>query len=192
MKVNPWEIEAEKKKEFIECAGNIMPESIVNWLFRIGYFIAPAGKTHHGACYGGLFDHSYQFAQELSNMTIKLGLKWQRPESPVVIGLLHDVCKVNEYNMIVDESEEKGYRIEWNKKQILTGHGVASVMMIQQYAMKSGDFILTEEEMMCIRYHMGAYTDKSEWEFYGRAIEKYPNVLYAHTADMIASKIKGK
>ena len=35
MKVNPWEIEAEKKKEFIECAGNIMPESIVNWLFRI-------------------------------------------------------------------------------------------------------------------------------------------------------------
>ena len=39
MKVNPWEIEAEKKKEFIECAGNIMPESIVNWLFRIGYFI---------------------------------------------------------------------------------------------------------------------------------------------------------
>ena len=89
-------------------------------------------------------------------MTIKLGLKWQRPESPVVIGLLHDVCKVNEYNMIVDESEEKGYRIEWNKKQILTGHGVASVMMIQQYAMKSGDFILTEEEMMCIQLPHGS------------------------------------
>lgn len=48
---------------------------------------------------------------------------------------------------------------------------------------------LTEEEVMCIRYHMGAYTDKSEWEYYGRAIEKYPNVLWTHTADMIASKI---
>lgn len=41
------------------------------------------------------------------------------------------------------------------------------------------------------KYH-GAYeTDPKLWEYYGRAIEKYPNVLYTHTADMIASRIIG-
>lgn len=39
---------------------------------------------------------------------------------------------------------------------------------------------------------MGAYEkDMKMWDYYGRAIEKYPNVLFTHTADMIASKILG-
>ena len=51
---------------------------------------------------------------------------------------------------------------------------------------------LTFEEIVCIRWHMGAYeTDTKMWDYYGKAIEKYPNVLFAHTADMIASRIKG-
>ena len=50
---------------------------------------------------------------------------------------------------------------------------------------------LTEEEAACIVYHMGAYTEKEKWDFYGRAIERFPNVLWTHHADMIASKIKG-
>ena len=50
---------------------------------------------------------------------------------------------------------------------------------------------LTDEEIACIRWHMGAFDDQKNWDYYGRAIEKYPNVLYTHTADMIASRIKG-
>jgi hypothetical protein len=39
---------------------------------------------------------------------------------------------------------------------------------------------------------MGAYeTDPKMWNYYGAAIEKYHNVLFTHTADMIASKILG-
>lgn len=37
---------------------------------------------------------------------------------------------------------------------------------------------------------MGAFDEKENWNFYGRAIEKYPNVLYTHIADMIVSRIK--
>ena len=37
---------------------------------------------------------------------------------------------------------------------------------------------------------MGAY-EKDMWNEYDKAIIKYPNVLYTHTADMIASKIVG-
>ena len=51
---------------------------------------------------------------------------------------------------------------------------------------------LTDEEIACIRWHMGAYEiDTKMWQYYDSAIRKYPNVLYTHTADMIASKIDG-
>lgn len=38
---------------------------------------------------------------------------------------------------------------------------------------------------------MGAYDDKSVWNNLGAAIEQYPNVLYTHTADMVASRVRG-
>lgn len=47
----------------------------------------------------------------------------------------------------------------------------------------------TMEEILCIRYHMGAFVDKSEWNDYTRAVHLYPNVLWTHTADMIAAHI---
>ena len=51
---------------------------------------------------------------------------------------------------------------------------------------------MTDEEIACIRWHMGAYEkDTRLWNYYGNAIAEYPNVLYTHTADMIASKIVG-
>ena len=50
---------------------------------------------------------------------------------------------------------------------------------------------LTEEEMLCIRWHMGAFDDKENWNSYGRSVTLFPNVLYTHTADMIAARILG-
>jgi hypothetical protein len=68
----------------------------------------------------------------------------------------------------------------------MPGHGEKSVMQLQKLVK------LTDEEIICIRWHMGAFeTDTKMWDYYGKAIEKYPNVLYTHTADMIASRIQG-
>ena len=63
------------------------------------------------------------------------------------------------------------------------GHGDKSVIIAQHL------LPLTEEEVLCIRWHMGAYDDQKVWDNLGAAIEKYPNVLFTHTADMIASKV---
>ena len=52
-------------------------------------------------------------------------------------------------------------------------------------------FTLTEEEILCIRYHMGAFTEKEEWNDYTRAVNKYATVLWTHTADMLASHVEG-
>ena len=149
-------------------------------LHLLGFFTDPASTKYHGSYEGGLFDHSLQVASELYKLTDKLDLKWERACSPLVVGLYHDLCKCGSYNKMTNGT------YEYNRDQILPGHGDKSIIMIQKY------ISLTDEEIACIRWHMGAYeTDTKMWDYYGRAIEKYPNVLYTHTADMIASKIRG-
>ena len=150
-------------------------------LDKIGFFTAPASTKYHGAYEGGLFDHSLATAEALVELTEKLGLKWERPESPYIVGMYHDLCKCDNY---VKDFETDKYI--YNPDIIIPGHGDKSVMILQKY------IDLTDEEIACIRWHMGAYeTDMKMWNYYGKAIEKYPNVLFTHTADMIASKIKG-
>lgn len=147
----------------------------------IGFFDAPASTKYHGAYEGGLFDHSVAVTEALVELTEKLGLKWERPFSPYIVGMYHDLCKAGQY--VRDPDDGKWI---YNRDLWLCGHGEKSVILTERHIR------LTDEEIACIRWHMGAYEkDTSLWEYYGRAIEKYPNVLYAHTADMIASKIKG-
>lgn len=150
-------------------------------LETLGFFEAPASTKYHGAYAGGLYDHSLATAKALVNLTEKLGLKWERPESPYIVGMYHDLCKYDNYVWDIETGKYK-----YDPEIIIPGHGEKSIMIAQRY------IYLTDEEIACIRWHMGAYeTDTKMWEYYGRAIERYPNVLYTHTADMIASKIEG-
>lgn len=76
--------------------------------------------------------------------------------------------------------------LEYNKFLTIDGHGEKSCILTLQYVP------LTDEEIHCIRWHMGAYEkDTDKWNCYGRSIKKYPNVLFTHAADMIASHIEG-
>ncbi|MDD3049734.1 MAG: hypothetical protein PHR06_01160 [Candidatus Cloacimonetes bacterium] len=127
-------------------------------------------------------------------LTAELKLQWQNPRSPYIVGMFHDLCKIDSYVKVIDVEgveyfgldEPKGEESHWdyNNDTLIPGHGAKSVQLLSQHMQ------LTEEEVLCIRYHMGAY-EKDEWNYYDRAIKKYPNVLYTHTADMIASKIIG-
>ena len=148
-------------------------------LDKLGFFTAPASTKYHGNYDGGLFDHSYAVTEALVNLTKKLGLQWQRKLSPYIVGMFHDLCKCDDYYF---DNESQSYK---KKDVILNGHGEKSVIIAQSI------LNLTEEEILCIRWHMGAYDDKENWNILGRAIEEYPNVLYTHTADMIAARIKG-
>jgi hypothetical protein len=160
-------------------------ENFVNWLETQGYFEAPAGTHHHGAEIGGLLQHSFQVAVELQYLTDTLKLEWNRPESPVIVGLLHDVCKLDDYVWTIQDfpNGEKKIDIRWNKDRE-EGHGSKSLEIL------NSRILLTDQEKQCIRYHMGAFTDKSEWHLYSDAVSKDINVLYTHTADMIASQVK--
>ena len=93
--------------------------------------------------------------------------------------MLHDLCKADQY------TDDGAGGFIHRPGQILCGHGDKSAILALQL------YPLNIEEVMCIRWHMGAYTDKTEWGCLGAAIEQYPNVLYTHTADMIASRVRG-
>lgn len=93
-----------------------------------------------------------------------------------------EALKINE---TVDEEIRDDSKWEYAMDTLLKGHGDKSVIVLAQY------FKLTEEEIMCIRYHMGAFCDKSEWNDYTRAVHKYTNVLWTHQADMLASHVEG-
>ena len=166
-------------KIMVDCGLSLNEFNILtSQLDCIGFFIAPASTKYHGNYEGGLFDHSYEVTKALVDLTNKLDLKWKRKYSPYIVGMFHDLCKCDDYYF---DNESHTFK---KKDVILNGHGEKSIMMTQKI------IDLTEEEILCIRWHMGAYDEKENWNILGRAIEQYPNVLYTHTADMIAARIK--
>lgn len=156
-------------------AKGFISQKFHDWLvFDNDFLTAPASTKYHGACEGGLYMHSVAVADTLVDFTKKLGLQWQKERSPYIVGMFHDLCKVDRYTQT-----ENGY--EHDEDTLLKGHGEKSIMLLSQF------MTLTEEEIMCIRYHMGAY-ETENWKQFDLAIKKYPNVLFTHTADMYASK----
>lgn len=170
-------------------AANIAAEC-VDILTAWGFFNMPASTRYHGTAEGDLFEHSRGVATILQNITEAHHVTWQNPRSPILIGYFHDLCKCDAYKRPQIGETLKGEPIisdtlwEYRKDQLLSGHGDKSVMLASTLCK------LTEEEMLCIRYHMGAYKTE-DWDGYDRAIKKYETVLWTHHADMLASKVVG-
>ena len=187
-----WRNYADEEDDELVVGNNKLMDYIENG----GFLTAPASTKYHGAEEGGLYVHSKQVFLRLAELTEENDLVWQRPESPFIIGFFHDFCKCDQYIKVPDDPEvilnaggkalyQDKFHYEYNTKTMLKGHGSKSVMILSQF------LPLTEEEMLCIRYHMGAY-EKEEWTEFDMAISKYPNVLWTHMADMLASKVDDK
>lgn len=167
----------------------LVPADAVDRLLGMGFFTAPASTKYHGAYEGGLFDHSVNVTLALLKLTEKNELVWERKQSPYIVGMFHDLCKADQYKHpvmvkdLIGTKAEDTHAWEYRKNMLLKGHGDKSVMLLSQF------YTLTYEEIVCIRYHMGAFTPQEEWNDYTGAIHRYPNVLWTHTADMIAAHI---
>lgn len=184
--------ETQRKEMLVGTAlGNILSEEFKQYLLNEGFFTAPVSTKYHGAYGGGLFDHSFAVMNILVELSANNALKWQRAESPFIVGMFHDLCKIDQYRHPVKSETLDGEKIydetkwEYNPDTMFEGHGDKSVILLAQH------MALTEEEALCIRYHMGAFVEKDEWRDYTRAVHKYPNVLWTHQADMIASHVVG-
>lgn len=168
---------ADRMKAFKNIAGGMVSDGMYWRMLQDDFFEAPASATHHGNYPGGLYDHSEMVALTLADITVRLELKWDRPEAPYIVGFLHDYCKVDQY-----VQNSKGEYM-YNGEMLLNGHGDKSAILLLK------EMKLTDEELICIRYHMGAYEGSDMWNNLQTAIKKYPNVLWTHTADMYASHV---
>lgn len=154
------------------------------------FFVAPASAAHHCAFEGGLCRHSIDVYEclkaycERERVQDEYGLAVS-DESIAIVGLLHDICKMNVY--------ETSYSSEVNdlgireisphytfKDDLPYGRGEKSVYII------SGFMRLTREEAFAIRWHMG-FAGENDTRVVGRAFELFPLALAVHIADMEAS-----
>lgn len=169
----------------------IVKKDFLKWLAENGFFTAPASTKYHGNYEGGLFDHSFMVMNLLVELSAANGLKWKRPESPFLVGMFHDLCKIDQYKhpatgMTADNEPIYDPMVwEYNNDTMYRGYGDKSIILLSQFT------TLTDEETACIRYHMGAFTEKEEWRDYTRAVHAFPNVLWTHQADMLASHVVG-
>lgn len=170
-------------------------DKLVKYLIASDFFTAPASTHFHDSEAGGLAAHSLDVYNALEWVVgiLKLEIK---PESRIIIGLLHDVCKIDFYKRGIKNVKEgkkiNGYGKEvdnWIEKEVWevadefpAGHGEKSVFTIIPF------ISLTEFEILSIRWHMAAW-DLSEMGKLSlrSALDKYPAIMAVHVADLIAT-----
>ena len=178
------------KEEFLKLLRTVNREgieSLIQFLEKSDFFIAPASTRFHGDHEGGLAEHSMKVYEILKHKVANNIKGIEVPEeSIIIIGLLHDICKTNFYK--VDYRNAKNALGVWEKVPYYTiddtipyGHGEKSVMMITEYIK------LTPEEKYAIRWHMGYTEPKELYNSIGAAYTKYPIALLTHEAGLEAT-----
>ncbi|MDE5549262.1 MAG: HD domain-containing protein [Clostridia bacterium] len=168
-------------------------EKLLKWLADSDFFTAPASSKFHNAVTGGLCDHSlnvFDRAVELiENENKKDGSPFKNItlENIAIATLLHDVCKVNFYevqlrNVKVDGMWEQVPYFSVNDS-LPYGHGEKSVYII------SGFMRLTRDEAMAINWHMGGFDKRVIGGDYSlsKAFTDYPFATIVHIADIMAT-----
>jgi HD superfamily phosphohydrolase YqeK len=165
---------------------------LLTYLDATDFFTAPASTRFHNSFPGGLLDHSIRVTSKLVSLTKSMGLIWSRPESPYLIGLLHDLCKVDFYKVETRNTKkvnEATNKEEWIKvpyftvdeKNPIGAHGDKSIFILLQYIK------LNQDEIAAIRFHMGLGEPQENINSYQSAIVKYPTTYWTHVADSWAA-----
>ena len=173
--------------ELLKSTNRTGMDFLISFLQKSDFFNAPASTRFHGSFEGGLAKHSMK-VYEILKQKVETSVKEINVpnESLIIIGLLHDICKVNYYK--TDYRNAKNALGVWEKVPYYTvedtipyGHGEKSVMMLSEYIK------LTNEEKYSIRWHMGYTEPKELYTTIGEAYKKYPIALLTHEADLEAT-----
>ena len=175
------------KEEFITLLRSTNREGIeelISFLEKTDFYTAPASTRFHNSFEGGLLAHSLNVYKSLKKL---VGNDWSE-DTLILVGLLHDICKINTYK--VDYRNKKDETGTWVKEPYFTtddlmplGHGEKSVMIISEFIK------LSKEELYSIRWHMGGYEPKENYSYISSAYQKYPLAVYTHMADLMATYI---
>ena len=169
-------------------------KELLDFMEEIGFFEAPASTKYHGAYPGGLAEHSVNVFKRLADMATREEKMADKKQSAytmdtiAVVALLHDVCKADAYKTekkkqkqpdgSLQEVEVYGYT-----NNLPLGHGEKSIIQIMRFMQ------LSEEEMLAIRWHMGAFDYSTKGGSYDMnyAFNKSRLAAMLHIADMTAT-----
>lgn len=178
------QIEA-NKAEFIKILKSVERKGIdnlISYLESSDFFTAPASTKYHLAESGGLALHSLNVLQALEGLDLKYKLDID-PDSLIIAGLLHDLCKIGNY-----KEEKRNGELVWVyvDEEFPMGHGAKSVFIIRRF------IELTDDEALAIMWHMGAWDldhGGTQKKSLNRAVDKSTLVSATHLADMIATHL---
>ena len=172
-------------------------EELLKWLKNADFFVAPASSRFHLAKPGGLVEHSIHVYERLRALFLMektrnagevASLTPEEEETVAICGLLHDICKVNFYDIEMrnrknDQGNWEKYAAYTIKDKLPYGHGEKSVYIA------SGFMRLKREEAMAIRWHMGGFDGAAKGGSYAvtEAFSQFPLALLTHLADMQAT-----
>ena len=163
-----------------------LSEEQIQKLRDVGYFEAPAARKHHLAEPGGLAIHSTNVTYWLLKLSETMEVKWPRPESPYLVGMLHDLVKCFCYRA-KDGAAQDGKAAYEYIQPAYPGHGVASALIAAELGIQ-----LNEDERAAIVYHMGLYGVGKEYtdKEINEALGAFPGQIIAtHSADWLAARI---
>lgn len=182
----------EKKERFKEILSNVNREGIdklLEWLETTDFYKAPASRNYHGACEGGLLEHSLCVYDQMVRTASAYPEIECDNDNIALASLLHDLCKVNFY--IVEQRNRKNKETgQWesydcyqiDEKFVYGSHGGKSVYLAQHF------IELKPIEAVAINCHMGAFDNQNV----GKSYEKYPFAWLLHIADEAATYIDKK
>ena len=185
------------KEEFLEIYNKYIKrdgaDKLLAWLETTDFFTAPASTKFHSNYEGGLCAHTINVYKRL--VALEYGENYQSvvsDESLAIMGLLHDVCKVNTYTV---EYRNVKVNNEWTKQpyfavqdELPYGHGEKSVYML------CGFIKLSREEAMAINWHMSGFDMRVKGGSFAisEAYYQFPVAVLLAMADMMASYLDEK
>lgn len=161
-------------------------QDVKEWLIGKGFLSAPYSFSKASVRYeGSLFDHAFNTATALQVITANSGLQWERPESPLIVGMFAELYRLDWYDDADTKAgvtaDTKHFCSRVKNASPIRGWTDKSIMML------STQFRLTEEEVYCILFSQGDLDNDNAPGDFLDAVKKYPNVLFTYTASTYAS-----
>lgn len=165
-------------------------ENVINHLHRNddAFYKVPASTKFHDNFHGGLAKHSMDVYLEAKVMYERLVESGEQPsfgmDSVILCSLLHDVCKIDEYEMVNGKCR--------HTRQYHRGgpHGLKSERLLRNWNLD-----LNNDERQAIIWHMGAYAHDAR-EIYATTYRPVASssrlVKLIHEADHRAAKMAEK
>lgn len=180
----------EKFEALLQSTGREGIDKLIKYIRTTDFYTAPASTRFHSSYEGGLLQHSinvYEMLEAKSKTDTWKDIVKDK-STIIIVSLLHDLCKANYY--AIEMRNKKNEQGKWEQVPFYTvddqspyGHGEKSVMILMEFIK------LTAEEKYAIRWHMGFSEPKENFQYLGKAMDKYPLICALHEADLEATHL---